>query len=84
MDEILASLAAKLSGLPWPRAASRQRQQHWHKGYLIQSHFDGLPPKSPGALVAALVVAATHSTADRTTLPILDPPHPRLAATGPP
>ena len=32
----------------------------------------------------ALVVVATHSTADRTTLPFPEPPYLSLAATAPP
>ena len=81
---ILASLAYKLGGLPWPRDESRQRQQYWHRGYLIQSRFDGLPSVSIDELLDRLVIVATHSTADRTTLPVPDPPHRNLAATGPP
>lgn len=81
---IVASLGAKLSGLRWPKDDSRQRQQYWHQGYLIQSRFDGLPPAALQALLAEFVVAATHSTVDRTTLPVPEPPHRRLAATAPP
>jgi hypothetical protein len=81
---ILASLSAKLAGLPWPNGASRQRQQYWHRGYIIQSRFDGLPPQAVERLLASLVVVSTHSTANRTMLPIPEPPHPRLASTGPP
>lgn len=81
---IVASLAGKLSGLHWPKGESRQRQQYWHQGYLIQSRFDGLPPAAIHSLLAALVVVATHSTVDRTTLPVPEPPHRWLAATAPP
>jgi len=84
IEVILASLQAKIVGLQWPKGESRQRQQYWHRGYLTQSRFDGLPPAAIPTLLAALVVVATHSTADRTTLPIPDPPHRRLAATAPP
>jgi len=84
IEVIVASIGAKLSGLHWPKTASRQRQQYWHQGYLIQSRFDGLSPATIGDLLAFLVVAATHSTADRTMLPVLEPPHRRLAATAPP
>ena len=81
---ILASLAAKLGGRPWLRDESRQRQQYWHQGYLIQSRFDGLPAASIDELLDRLVIVTTHSTAGRTTLPIPDTPHRRLAATAPP
>jgi len=81
---ILASLAAKLAGFHWPQSESRQRQQYWHRGYVIQSRFDGLPAATVDGLLASLVVVSTHSTADRTTVPILEPPHPSFAATAPP
>ena len=81
---ILTSLAAKFIGLHWPKGESRQRQQYWLHGYVIQSRFGGLPPAAIETLLAALVVIATHSTADRTTMPVLEPPHRRLAATAPP
>ena len=81
---ILASLAAKLAGLHWLRSESRQRQQYWHRGYVIQSRFNGLPPATIDDLLASLVVVTTHSTADRTTVPILEPPHLSFAATAPP
>lgn len=81
---ILASLCAKMAGLQWQRNESRQRQQYWLHGYVIQSRFEGLPPASLDELLARLVVAATHSIADRTTLPIPEPPHRRLAETAPP
>lgn len=81
---ILASLAAKIAGFHWPRDESRQRQQYWYRGYVIQSRFDGLPPASIDELLDRLVIVTTHSTADRTTVPLLEPPHPRLASTAPP
>jgi hypothetical protein len=81
---IVASLAAKLSERHWPKSASRQSQQYWHRGYLIQSRFDGLPPAALETMLDALVVVATHSTADRTTLPVPEPPYRSLAATAPP
>jgi hypothetical protein len=81
---ILASLAEKLAGLHWLSTESRQRQQYWYRGYVIQSHVDGFPPAAVEPLLAAFVVVATHSTADRTTVPFPELPHPRLAATGPP
>jgi len=81
---ILASLSAKLSGLCWLRSESRQRQQYWQRGYIIQSRFDGQPPSKIDELLADLVVVATHSTANRTTVPILEPPHLSFAATAPP
>ena len=81
---ILASLATKLAGLHWSRSESRQRQQYWHHGYVIQSHFDGLPPAAIKTLLADLIVVATHSTADRASLPVHDPLHRSLAATAPP
>jgi hypothetical protein len=81
---ILASLAAKLSERHLPKSESRQRQQYWYRGYLIQSRFDGLPPAALETMLDALVVVATHSTADRTTLPVPEPPYRSLAATAPP
>jgi hypothetical protein len=57
---ILASLVAKLAGLRWPQGESRQRQQYWYCGYLIQSCFDGLPPTEIERLVAERIIAATH------------------------
>jgi hypothetical protein len=81
---ILASLRAKLAGLHWPRTESRQRQQYWYHGYSIQSRFDGLPPAMLDELLADSIVVATHSTADRASLPVLEPPHLSYAATAPP
>lgn len=81
---IIVSLTAKLTGFHWPEDESRQRQQYWYRGFLIQSHFDGLPPAALETLLLTHVVIATHSTADRTTVPVLDSPHRRLAATAPP
>jgi hypothetical protein len=81
---ILASLRAKLAGLHWPRAESRQRQQYWYHGYSIQSRFDGLPPALLDELLVDSIVVATHSTADRASLPVLEPPHLSYAATAPP
>lgn len=81
---IVGSLLEKLAGLHWLQGESRQRQQYWYRGYLIQSRYDGLPTAAVEALLAACIVVATHSTADRTMLPIPDPAHRRLAATAPP
>jgi hypothetical protein len=81
---ILASLVAKLAGLRWPQGESRQRQQYWYCGYLIQSCFDGLPPIEIERLVAERIIVATHSTADRAIVPWPEPLHRSLAATGPP
>jgi len=81
---IIASIAATLSGLRRVRSEHRQRQQYWHRGYLIQSRLDGFPPASLDELATRLVVVATHSTADRTTLPVPEPPYRRPAATAPP
>jgi hypothetical protein len=81
---ILASLVAKLAGLRWPHGESRQRQQYWYCGYLIQSCFDGLPPTEIERLVAERIIAATHSTTDRAIVPWPEPLHRSLAATGPP
>lgn len=64
---IVASLAGKLSGLHWSKGESRQRQRYWHRGCLIQSRIDGLPPAAIRSLLAALKAVATHSTVDRTT-----------------
>jgi hypothetical protein len=41
---ILASLSAKLAGYRWLQSESRQRQQYWYRGYVIQSQFNGRPP----------------------------------------
>jgi len=84
LSVILASLGAKLAGFHWPQSESRQRQQYWYRGYVIQSRFDGLPPAAIAELLASLVVVATHSTADRTTLHPLEPPHLSFASTAPP
>ena len=81
---ILASLSAKLAGLRWQRTESRQRQQYWQRGYVIQRRFDGLPPATIDDLLASLIVVVTHSTADRASLPVQDPLHRSLAATAPP
>jgi len=35
-------------------------------------------------LLADSIVVATHSTADRASLPVLEPPHLSYAATAPP
>jgi hypothetical protein len=81
---ILSSLRAKLEGFHWPQVEGRQRQQYWYHGYRIQSHFNGLPSTSIDELLDHLVIVATHSTDDRTTLPVLELTYPRLAATAPP
>lgn len=81
---ILASLAAKLEGFRWPSSENRQRQQYWHHGYRIQSRFEGLPAAPVANLLAKFVIVATHSTIERTTLPVPAPPYRRLAATAPP
>lgn len=81
---IITSLVVKLAGFHWPGGESRQRQQYWHRGYRIQSRYDGLPPAAIESLLAACIVVATHSTDDRTMLPIPEPPHRRFAATAPP
>ena len=71
-------------GLRWPQDESRQRQQYWYRGFIIQSRFDGLPPVSVESLHLAGIVVATHSTADRATIPWPGTPYRRLAATEPP
>ena len=81
---ILASLSAKLAGSYWSQTESRQRQQYWYHGYNIQSRFDGLPPALIVELQVDSIIVATHSTADRATLPIPEPPYPSFAATAPP
>ena len=81
---ILASLSARLTGLRWPRSESRQRQQYWYRGYVIQSRFGGLPPSSIDELLAALIVIATHSIADRASLPVANAAHRSFAATAAP
>jgi hypothetical protein len=81
---ILVSLVSKIMGLRWPQDESRQRQQYWYRGFIIQSRFDGLPPVSVESLHLAGIVVATHSTADRATIPWPGTPYRRLAATEPP
>ena len=81
---ILASLVGKVTGLRWPRSDSRQRQQYWYRGSIIQSRFDGLPPVSVESLLLGGIVVATHSTADRATTPWPGNPYRGLAATEPP
>ena len=81
---ILASLVGKITGRIWPRSECRQRQQYWYRGSTIQSRFDGLPPVSVESLHLAGIVVATHSTADRATIPWPGTPYRRLAATEPP
>lgn len=84
VKSIIASLSAKLSLHHWPAGPSRQRQQYWHRGYLIQSRVDGLPPATIAELVDRNIIIATHSTADRTTELMPYPPYRRLASTAPP
>lgn len=81
---ILTSLAGKLAGFPWRKNESRQRQQYWYRGYVIQSRFDGLPPAVIDTLRVASIVIATHSTADRATAIWPGRPYRSLAATEPP
>jgi hypothetical protein len=81
---ILASLGAKLGRLRWPQGESRQRQQYWYHGYLIQSCFHGLPPTEIEILVTERIIVATHSTIDRAIVLWAEPPYRSLAATGPP
>lgn len=81
---ILASIATKLAGLGWSKTESRQRQRYWFRGYLTQSRYHGSPPWTLDALWVAMVVVATHSTADRTMLPMWEPPYRRLSSTAPP
>jgi hypothetical protein len=71
-------------GRSWPQSESRQRQQYWYRGSIIQSRFEGLPPTSVESLLLTGIVVATHSTADRATTPWPDKPYRRLAATEPP
>jgi hypothetical protein len=81
---IIAILNAKAAGAPWSKCESRQRQQYWYRGYTIQSRFDGLPAVTIEVLLAAGIFVATHSTADRATIPWPGRPYRSLAATGPP
>jgi hypothetical protein len=81
---IIASLNGKVAGYPWSKGESRQRQQYWYRGYVIQSRFDGLPAAAIGVLLAADIVVATHSAADRATMSLPGLPYRSLAATGPP
>lgn len=81
---ILASLVGKVTGLRWPVSQSRQRQQYWYRGAIIQGRFDGLPPLSVESLLLAGIVVATHSTIDRASAPWPGQPYRRLAATEPP
>jgi hypothetical protein len=80
----MASLNEKLSGAPWLKSESRQRQQYWQRGYVLQSRFDGLPTATVEMLLAAGIVVASHSTADRATMNWPGRPYRSLAATGPP
>jgi hypothetical protein len=84
IDTIIESLSTKLSGGHWRCDLSRQRQQYWLRGFKVQSLIGGLPGSTLGELLATAVIVATHSLTDRAVIPWLDPPHPRLAVTGPP
>jgi len=81
---ILASLVGKITGLRWPRSESRQRQQYWYRGSIIQGRFDGLPSATIESLHLAGIVVATHSTIDRASAPWPGQPYRRLAVTDPP
>jgi hypothetical protein len=81
---IFASLIGKLAEIPWQKDDSRQRQQYWYRGYLMQSQFDGLPHATIESLSEDGIVIATHSTTDRATIPWPGRLHPSFAATGPP
>lgn len=81
---IIASLNGKLAGVPWSKHESRQRQQYWYRGYVIQSRFDGLPSAAIEVLLGAGIVVPTHSTADRAAVSWPGLPYRRLAATEPP
>lgn len=81
---ILASLAGKTAGLPWAAGESRQRQQYWYRGSIIQGRFDGLPQETVESLYLSGIIVATHSTADRALATWPGRPYRRLAATEPP
>lgn len=74
---------------PWPRpgwcprCGNRQRQQYWYRGAIIQGRFGGLPTTIERLHLDGIVVA-THSTADRATIPWPGRPYRRLAVTEPP
>jgi hypothetical protein len=81
---IVACLNGKLTGTHWLKDQTRQRQQYWYRGFLIQSLFDGRPPATIAMLYGTGIVAATHSTADREIARWPGRPYRSLAATGPP
>jgi len=81
---ILASLVGKIAELAWAGDASRQRQQYWHRGYIIQGRFNGLPQETIESLYLAGIIISTHSTTDRASATWPLRPYRRLAATEPP
>jgi len=80
---IVVSLRGKLEGRGWGQAFSRQRQQYWCQGFLLQRRLEG-KPRELDALLREGIIVATHSLGDRAIIPWPDPPYPSFAVTGPP
>jgi hypothetical protein len=81
---ITLSLTDKMEKGRWRKEVSRQRQQYWWRGFDIQSLVNGEPAATLPTLLDHGIIAATHSLIDRAIIPWPQPPHPSLAATGPP
>jgi hypothetical protein len=81
---IVLALAGILGSEPNQPPTSRQNRQYWRRGYRIQSLVLGLPGSTVRELMDEGIIAATHSLTDRAIRHWPQPPHPRLAATGPP
>lgn len=81
---IILSLTGILGAKPNQPSVSRQSRQYWRRGYRIQSLVPGLPGSTVQELLDGGIMAATHSLTDRAIRLWPEPPHPRLAATGPP
>jgi hypothetical protein len=77
---IAAVLARKLASESWVRELSRQRQQYWWRGYQRQSRFSGPVVPLP-QLLAAGVIAATHSLTHRAIEAFDEPAHRIFAVT---
>lgn len=84
LRQIVACLETKLEGGRWRKGVSRQSQQYWLRGYQKQSLLGGNPAADLATMISNGVMAATHSLTDRAVIPWPLPPHPSLAATGPP
>ncbi len=77
---IVSSLQAKLSREPWLRAISRQRQQYWWHGFQRQQHLQGAATELYD-LLAAGVIASTHSLRFRRVVSLRKDPHRIFAVT---